>query len=189
MNRLTAFFRKLGLRQILTVFLASVLLFGSAACNSGVNAQGANPSNPAVQAGGANNPYKGGGDGYTNYKMSTDPKVGNAKAKSGRDQANLQLNESLLVAINDDSRLLYPGSETPAGRAEKQAEFPVITNKDFQRPEPGGETQRDPNLGDRVGERIDTVTEAVKDASKFVGEKADEAGRRPESQSNPALRD
>ncbi len=44
-------------RQILTVFFVGVtqVLF-STACN-GATAQG-NPNNPAVQAGGANNPYK-----------------------------------------------------------------------------------------------------------------------------------
>ena len=68
------FFKKIRLRQVLTVFLAGVLLVISTACNS-ANAQGANPINPPVQAGGANNPYKGGGDKYTDLKMSTDPKV------------------------------------------------------------------------------------------------------------------
>ena len=62
MNKLIAFFKKLQLRRSLTIFLASVLLIFSTACNSATNAQGANPDNPAVQAGGMNNPYKNGGE-------------------------------------------------------------------------------------------------------------------------------
>lgn len=186
MNKLTALFKKLRLRQILTIFLAGVFLIVSTAC-SGATTQGANPENPAVQAGGGNNPYKsGGGDTYTNLKMSTDPKVNTTKAKSQGDQANLERFQQL-IAIDKDSEMLYPGAETPAGRAEKQAELPIITPEDFRQPEPGGLNQRDPSLKERLENRIEKVQEAFKDASEFTKEKADEAGERPEFQSNPAL--
>ena len=186
MNRLTAFFKKLRLRQVLTVFLAGVLLIASTAC-SGATTQGANPNNPAVQAGGANNPYKsGGGDSYTDLNMSTDPKVNNTKAKSQPDQANLQLSLQL-IAANKEAELLYPGAETPAGRAEKEAGFPIKTSKDFLEPEPGGLNQRNPDLGERIENRIEEAQEAFKEAGSFLKDKADEAGERPEFQSNPAL--
>ncbi len=186
MNRLTTFFKKLRLRQILTVFLAGALLIVSTAC-SGATTQGANPNNPAVQAGGANNPYKSGGDAYTNLKMSTDPKVNTSKAKSQGDQANLEQSSQQLIATNKESGMLYPGAETPAGRAEKQAELPKITEKNFEQAKSGGLNQRNPSLGERAENRIEKVKEAFKDASKFTKEKADEAGERPELQSNPAL--
>ena len=67
MKGLKSLWKKLPVRQILTVFLAGILLIVSTAC-SGANAQGANPQNPPVQAGGANNPYKGGGDKYTKFR-------------------------------------------------------------------------------------------------------------------------
>ncbi len=189
MNRLMAFFKKLRLRQILTVFLAGVLLVVSTACNTG-NAQGARPNNLPVQAGGANNPYKSGGDGYTDLKMSTDPKVSNPKTKSGRDQANLQLNSNQLIAAdltrNKESELLYPGAEEPAGRALKEAQLPIITSEDFTKAEPGGLNQQNENLGERIQNRVETATEAFKKAGAFVKEKSDEAGERPEFQSNPA---
>ncbi|MBP5972627.1 hypothetical protein HW132_07760 [Brasilonema sp. CT11] len=70
------------------VFLAGVLLIVSTTCGSAANTQGANPENPAVQAGGANNPYKGQGDKYTEHKMSN----------PGRDQASSLLNSQLLMA-------------------------------------------------------------------------------------------
>jgi hypothetical protein len=184
---LTAFLKKLRLRQILTVFLAGVLLLISTAC-SGATTQGANPENPAVQAGGGNNPYKsGGGDGYTNLKVSTDPKVNTTKAKSQGDQANLELIPQHLIAINKDSEMLYPNAETPAGRAQKDAELPIKTPEDFQEPEPGGLNQRNPDLKERAENRLNEVKDAFKEASKFVKEKGDEAGQRPEFQSNPAL--
>jgi hypothetical protein len=186
MNRAIAFFKKLQLRQMLAVFLAGILLIFSTAC-SGANAQGANPNNPAVQAGGMNNPYKGGGDSYTNLKMSTDPKVTNTKAKSGRDQANLQLNSLQLIAATTEAEILYPGAEEPAGRAQKEAELPLITNKDFTEPEPGGLNQRNPDLGERVENRLEKVQGAFQEATGFLKEKADEAEQRPEFQRNPAL--
>lgn len=182
-NRLTAFLRKLRLRQILTVFLASVLLIAGTAC-SGATTQGANPNNPAVQAGGANNPYKSGGDGYTDLKISTDSKVSPTKAKPQRDQADLQLDSLYLIAAK--AELLYPGSETPAGRAEKEAELPIKTDKDFVEPKSGGLNQRNPDLGERVENRVEQAQEAFKDAASFVKNKADEAGQRPEV--NPALK-
>ncbi|MDZ8050516.1 MAG: DUF6658 family protein [Aulosira sp. ZfuVER01] len=190
MNRLTALLKKLRLRQILTVFLAGLLLIVSTAC-SGANAQGANPQNPAVQAGGANNPYKNGGDKYTSYRMSTDPKVTNSSSRNQRDQASLpEPSSPLLIATttgNRESEILYPGAETPAGRLQKEAELPLITEKNFQQPEPGGLIQREPNVGTRVKERLETVKETVQDASSFLKDKANEASARPELQKDPAV--
>ena len=184
MNGLIAFWKKLQLRQIVIVFFASFLLIASTAC-SGANDQGANPQNPAVQAGGANNPYKNGGDKYTNNNLSTDPKVNNTKANKG-DQASIQPSGQLLIAANDKSKILYPGAETPQGRAYKEGELPIITEKSF-RPESGGLNQRNPDLGERLKDRLEIVQEEVKDASGFLKEKADEANARPELQKNPAF--
>ncbi|MBE8999288.1 hypothetical protein IQ274_13930 [Nostoc sp. LEGE 12447] len=187
MNAVRVFLKQIRLRQILTIFLAGLLLIVSTAC-SGANAQGANPQNPAVQAGGANNPYKNGGDKYGNYRMSTDPKIANPKASQGSDQASLQPSLEFLIATADrESKILYPGAETPAGRINKEAELPLITDKDFRQPEPGGLIQNEPNVGDRVQDRLETVKETVEEASGFLKNKADEASRRPELQRNPAV--
>ena len=186
MNAVRVFLKKIRLRQILTIFLAGLLLIVSTAC-TGANAQGANPQNPAVQAGGANNPYKNGGDKYTNNRMSTDPKITNPKANQGSDQASLQPSSELLIATNRESEILYPGAETPAGRAQKEAELPIITDKDFQQPEPGGLIQNEPNIGNRVQDRIETVKENVEKASGFLQDKGDEAAARPELEPNPAV--
>jgi hypothetical protein len=182
-NRLIAFFKKVQLRKVLTIFFVGILLIASTAC-SGANAQGANPNNPAVQAGGANNPYKGGGDKYLNQKMSTDAKVSNHKG----DHSSLLLNSQPLVASsNKDSELLYPGAETPEGRGYKEDNLPIVTQKNFQKPEPGGLIQNSDDVGARAKERIDTVTSAVGKASEFLQEKSAEAGERPELKRNPAV--
>lgn len=188
MNRLINVWKELRLRQILTVFIAGLLLIISTACTQ-ANAQGANPKNPAVQAGGANNPYKNGGDAYVNSRFSTDPKINNSSSRKQRDQANLPINSQLLVATNAnrDNEILYPGAETPAGRIVKENELPIIREEDFQNPEPGGLIQREPNLGTRIQERLETVKESVGEASKFLQDKADEASNRPELQKNPAV--
>ncbi|WP_414570493.1 DUF6658 family protein [Nostoc sp. CCY 9925] len=184
MNAVITFLKKLRLRQILTIFLVGLLLIVSTACSTG-DAQGANPQNPAVQAGGANNPYKNGGDKYT--RSSTDSKT-SAKTNYGRDQASLEPS-LLLIATNvgnRDSEILYPGAETPVGRIKKEAQLPLITEENFQQPEPGGLIQNEPSVGSRVKERLGTVKETVEEASGFLKDKADEAGARSELQKNPA---
>ncbi|WP_414542804.1 DUF6658 family protein [Nostoc sp. CCY0012] len=187
MNSVIAFWKKLKLRQILTIFMAGLLLIVTTAC-SGANPQGANPNNPAVQAGGANNPYKNGGDNYTKYHMTTDPKVIDAEGEKGNNRASLQSDFSVLIAAHKDSGILYPGAETPAGRLQKERELPIITEKDFQRPEAGGFIQREPSVGTRIQERIETVQDSVQEASDFLTDKAEEASNRPELQPNPAVR-
>lgn len=74
MSKLMSFFKQLNLRRIVTVFLAGLSLVLLTACNNG-DVRGARPNNAPVQMGGQNNPHKAGGDSYTNYKMSTDPRV------------------------------------------------------------------------------------------------------------------
>ncbi|WP_066378297.1 MULTISPECIES: DUF6658 family protein [unclassified Anabaena] len=181
MKSLISLWKKLRPRQVLTVFLASLLLIFSTACTQ-ANPQGSNPRNPAVQAGGANNPYKNGGDNYTKYRMSTDPKV-----HQGNDSASLEINPQVLIAANRESEILYPGAETPTGRVLKEGELPIITEEDYKQPKPGGLIQREPDVGTRIQERIGTVQENIKEASGFIKEKADEASARPELQKNPAV--
>ena len=182
MKHLTAFFKKLRLRQILTVVLAGTLLVVTSACNNG-DSLGARPQNPPVQMGGNNNPHSNGGDGYTNYKMSTDPKV--SKTANPRDRADFQILSNQLIATSD-SEILYPGAETPAGRAAKEKQLPIKTSEDF---EFSGNGERQPiiNRSDPNAGILEGITEEFKEASSFIKDKSDEAGQRPEMQSNPAL--
>jgi hypothetical protein len=190
-NTVTSFFKRLRigqfLSQFLTVFMAGVLLFTSTACNSG-DVRGARPENPPVQMGGMNNPHKAGGDGYTNYQMSTDPKVNQSPAKAEKNRADLLiLGDRLLAsttAESNSSKLLYPGSapmetdkfdlelggdktllEAPDGQ-------PVKAQPVFDRSDP------DANILERVGA-------AFKDASGFLKDSAEDAKESSVTKLNP----
>ncbi len=178
MDNMIAFWKKLKLRQFVVIFVAGLLLIVTTAC-SGANPQGLKPQNPAVQA--------GGGDKYTKYRMSTDTKAINSEEKKEIQRASSQSDLQLLIAISRDSEILYPGADTPQGRVEKEKELPIITDKNFQRPAPGGLIQREPDIGTRIQERVETVQDSVKEASGFLQEKAKEANSRPELQKNPAV--
>jgi hypothetical protein len=152
-KKLTNFFKKLRLRQILTVFLAGMALFITTACNSG-DINGARPNNPPVQAGGQNNPMKAGGDGYTD-KTSTDASVnGNAT------------NYSTLPLIAANDELLYPGSTGD----KKLPEVPPSSKQPL----------KDGNSNNNTLER---VGEAFKDASSFITDKEDKTDSRSEPES------
>jgi hypothetical protein len=72
MKYLTSFFNRLQLKKAIAILAIGFTLFFAVACSN--NTQGARPNNPPVQAGGANNPYKGSGDSYTSYRQQTPPK-------------------------------------------------------------------------------------------------------------------
>ncbi|HEY9672393.1 MAG TPA: DUF6658 family protein [Waterburya sp.] len=163
MKKLMAFFKQLRLSQLLTAFLATVVLFVGTACNSG-DVRGARPDNPPVQAGGANNPYKAGGDTRTNYNLSPDPKVSSNAAMSQ------------LIAASD--KIQYPsGDEITGSPADEQHELPIINQKNFEAPEPGGQIQRESSVGDRIKDRLGTVKETFGEASEFVREDTREGAK------------
>ena len=77
------------------------------------------------------------GVNYSNVdNYTTDPTVKQTPDKTSTNRASLD-RYSLLVAANSEG-ILYPGAETPAGRAQKETELPIKSAKDFQQPEPGG---------------------------------------------------
>ena len=176
MQKLTALFKKLNIHQILGVFIAGAILFFTTACSSG-DQQGARPTNPPVQAGGMNNPHKNGGDGYTEYRVAPN-------SSSGSDRADLQLISEQLIALNNDTdaRLIYPGDNASESVIKNNAQGKIT---DIEKPQPGGLIQRESNIGERIGDRLETVKEAFEDATSFVKDKADEASDRPELNANP----
>lgn len=183
MKQITDFIKKLQLGKILTVLLAGIVLFVTTACNSG-DVRGARPDNPPVQAGGMNNPHKGGGDGYTNYKMSPDA---NAKDQTRRDQANLtEFNQLIAANYDSESGLLYPGAETPVGRIEKEQELRKITDKGASAQIPA-ERQRVFDRSNPNEKLLERASGAFNEASEFIKDKTDEALQRPEMKQNPAL--
>ncbi|HEY9635614.1 MAG TPA: DUF6658 family protein [Coleofasciculaceae cyanobacterium] len=179
MKRLTNFFKQLRFSQILTVFLATVVLFMGTACNSG-DVRGARPDNPPVQMGGSNNPYKSGGDTNTNYNTSPDPKVSGKSNKS----ADLHIISNQLIASQET---LYPGADKQLKRPEVEKALPKITLEDFETSEPGGQIQREGSIGERIQDRLSTVKETVDKASEFLNEGADKALEGNEKVDNPGL--
>lgn len=170
MKALFSSIKLVSLRKIVTAALFSLLLIITTACAS-ADTQAANPNSQPVQMGGANNPYSNGGDKFT-------------RNEKGRGQASL--NSGSQRVASRDAELLYPGAETPQGRVQKEAEMPIITEKDIK-PKPGGLIQREEGIGERIKDRVETVKESVEDASAFLKDKAGEASERPELKPNPAV--
>lgn len=173
MRKISVYLKQLRIHKILTVCLATVVLFISTGCNSG-NAVGARPDNPPVQAGGANNPYKNGGDTNTNFKISPDPKLKEQSASTQGKRAEIQIISNSLIASQEDG-LLYPGAESPTQRPEVEKSLPIKTLKDFETSQPGGQIQREDDFGDRVQDRLGAVKESFDKASDFINEGAKEA--------------
>ena len=170
MKKLTVFLKQLRLSQLLTVFLATVVLFIGTACNSG-DVRGARPDNPPVQMGGGNNPYKYGGDSNTNFNLSPDPKVSTQGTKADRNRADLQIISNQLIA-SKEAEILYPGGEQSSNRAELEKALPKKTLEDFEKPEPGGLIQRESSISDRVQDRLGAVKETFDKASGAIQEGA-----------------
>ena len=187
MNTVTAFFKRLRIGQLLTVLMAGLLLFTSTACNAG-DVRGARPENPPVQMGGMNNPHKAGGDGYTDYQMSTDPKVNQSPAKVEKNRADLSiLGETLLAsttAESNSSKLLYPGSapmETDKFDLQLGGDKAVLET-------PDGQPTKSQPVFDRSNpdaKILERVGAAFKDASGFLNDSAEDAKESSVTKLNP----
>ncbi|HEY9823136.1 MAG TPA: DUF6658 family protein [Candidatus Sericytochromatia bacterium] len=132
MNKVIAWLKSSRLKQILTVFLAGILVFVSTACNGAVSAKSA-------------------------------------------DQVK-------------KVRTIYPGAETPAKRTDVEKALPQINQEDFSKSKPGGQIQRQEDLGDRVENRLSTVKKSFDKASEFINQDAKEALDRHENVPKPGLR-
>lgn len=132
MNKLIAWLKRSRIKQVLTVFLAGLLVFVSTACNGAVSAKNAEQVK----------------------KVKT----------------------------------IYPGAETPAKRTDVERALPKIDERDFEKSEPGGQIQRDSDLGDRVENRLKTVKKTFDKASEFIKDDAEEALDRHENVGKPGLR-
>ena len=166
---MNSFFKKLG--RILTVFVLGAALLFTTACNNG-DLRGARPENPPVQMGGGNNPYKRGGDGYTNYKMSTDARAkDSSKLRSSNDSlilGELIADRGIQSNAND---LLYPGANAtttsnpdlgPRGAAVKPEPIPAPRQEVINRGDP------DEKILEKIGQQFE-------DASAFIKDSFDEA--------------
>lgn len=185
MNKIKAVLKQLQFDKLVVAFLLGAVLFVTTACNTG-NEVGARPNNPPVQMGGQNNPYKAGGDGYTQYKASPDPKINRTSDRTNNrtnNQANNQASDRAslgqpfdqLIATNHQSNgsdgLLYPGSRE-AKSARSVDDF-VSPERKAQLQDPGQiPAQRQPvfDRSDPNAKLLEKVGQTFKDASRFVRE-------------------
>ncbi|NJN86540.1 MAG: hypothetical protein HC881_09790 [Leptolyngbyaceae cyanobacterium SL_7_1] len=164
--------------KLLTVFLLGMtLLVTTVACNPG-NELGARPDNLPVQLGGQNNPHKMGGDGYTEYKMSTDPSV------TKGNQSSLMPSIDQLIASSQvaegGSGLLYPGSgdvesvnsKDDFANTETQrklnspAQIPAVKQPIVNRADP------DSQILEKVGEHFEDASEFILDPAENSSDRA-----------------
>lgn len=187
MNKLFSFFKQLRLGQIIPIVIVGAALFLTTACNSG-NMQGARPQNPPVQMGGNNNPHKRGGDGYTNYRMSTDPAV-NQTSKQG-DRASLSFSSNSLIANSgiesNASDLLYPGA---GATKTKNPDIGPVNSEILKRDAQQIPARRQVSIdrSDPNENILEKTGEAFKDASEFLTDMSESAAEHPEMQRNPAF--
>lgn len=176
MNNVTDFLRQLRLGKLLVAAVATLVLFTTTACNTPSNDLGARPLNPPVQMGGSNNPHKAGGDGYSEYKMSTDRAAVNKRAS---------LSNGQLIATSGGTELQYPGTEDSgsAGAGRNQDKIRQEMVKDAQRipAEPQNVIDRS-NPRERI---LEKTGQAFQDASGFLKDSGKEAVDRPLVQPNP----
>lgn len=171
MKKIVSFLKSLHLRQILSVLVIGTVLLFTTACNSG-DIRGARPDNPPVQAGGNNNPHSMGGDGYTNYKSSTDPSVNRSNQHS--DASLIQSLGNTLIATSaadyDSSDILYPGAKGETGVQGQR----LYTEKDGTRQLPA-RRQESINRSDPDEGIMESIGEQFKDASQFLKDNSDSA--------------
>jgi len=128
-----------------------------------------------------------GGDGYTDYKMSTDPNMNSARSNSlVKKQAHLLKATCTLVADlgvkSNSSDPIYGSSDLSqaanleVGSVQQQSlpPLPNLRQPMIDRAEP------DSKVFERAGE-------AIQDASAFLKDTAKAANVRPESKANPAI--
>ncbi|WP_052055685.1 DUF6658 family protein [Myxosarcina sp. GI1] len=167
MQKIANFSKKLRLSKLLTTFVLGIVILFTTACNSG-NDLGARPENPPVQLGGQNNPHKGGGDDYTQYKVPTDPRL------ETDDRASLlqPLETAIATDIPDktDEGLLYPNTTSSKS---------LYSNDDFVSPERKKELldpkqipapKQQPNLdrSDPNARLLEKTGQMFEDASDFL---------------------
>jgi hypothetical protein len=182
MNTLRNFFTKTQLDRILTVILLMIILLTTTSCNRG-DEFGARPNNPPVQLGGNNNPHKG-GDGYTQYKVDTDPRL-----KKDGDSANLRqffdraigFRPGFAIATTKPSTtapektegILYPGnSGQPDSLRNKDDFYSLEEQKELMSPNNFPEKKQPQiNRADPNAKILEKTGNMFKDASEFLGDR------------------
>lgn len=183
MKRIRGWLKKWQPSKILTALLLGAVLVLASACNTG-DRLGARPHNPPVQMGGQNNPHKAGGDGYTNYQMTTDPNLKSSADRPLNNRASgyYSLNQSIATqgVESSNSRVLYPGNN-PSYRAAElkiRQKFMGAPSLDPAIPQTlvNGSVERsygDRSVLERAGQTFKDASQFLSDPVKTAGESAD----------------
>jgi hypothetical protein len=171
MRKIKDFLKNLQLQRIFTAFLLLTVLLITTACNSG-DEFGARPDNLPVQMGGNNNPHKG-GDGYTQYKVDTDPRL-------NKDSTSLMPFFDRAIAAQPPSKtapekkegILYPGnSGQPDALRNKDDFYSAKEQKELMNPSQFPEkAQTQINRADPDAKILEKTGNMFKDASEFLGD-------------------
>lgn len=180
MNRITTFLKKLHLDKILTVFLAGLVLLVATACNNGTD-MGARPNNPPVQMGGNNNPHTMGGDGYSEYKMSTD-----SKAMKGK-QSSLSTGLLLASVKSNASDLLYPSPDRTESKSPDIGPVGAKGKQQLVKDATGFPVPRQPVTNPAENETLERAGQAIKDASGFLKDVGETFTDRAGAVANPGI--
>lgn len=178
MNRLTAFVKKIRLGQILTVFLAGILVLVSTACNRTDVLAGktSDQIREEVPSGATTSVYKGGMNDYSDE----DPRdktvtAAEAKAQLLKEQAQHRIDTKSSNNVGENVRRV--GDEGPdkldqiGGKVNEDAGAVKRNAQEFGENTKKGLT----NIKDNTREGLKGAKDIVKEATGGVREKADDA--------------
>lgn len=177
MNRLISWLKSIRLERIVAVFLASILLMVTTACNNGVQAKTADDVKASnlrkeVPSGAVSSPYEGGMNDYSDVDPRKNSTEANAKAKGLVDNAQRNIDEKSI--------------DSPEQYVENYRSGTPLD-------------QRVRNLGEDIGESAKDVTNQaakgqkenarnIQNATQSAANKADQASNAATSKANEAAK-
>lgn len=192
MNRVISWVKSIRLSQIITVFLSSILLFVSSACNStGVLAKTADQVREEVPKGALTSPYKGGMNDYSDVDPRQDTSRAEAKAKELIDNAEGNIQKS---ANNFDQYSRNYQSGTPLGERvrrlgeDAKSSADEVTEGVAKGTQRGIENLKDnaQNTAEGTKRTAENVKENTKDAGRDLATGAKRAADKLTGNTNPA---
>lgn len=177
MNRLTAFIKKIRLGQLLTVFLAGILVFVSTAC-SGTDVMAGKTSDQIreeVPSGAVTSEYKGGMNDYSDVDpRNQDMTKTEAKAKMLKDQAQRRIDTKASSNVGENVRRVAdegPDKLKQAGDKLKEDVREAKQNAD----DFGKNTQKGiANVKENTREGLKGGKEVVKEATEGAKDRVQE---------------
>ena len=168
MNQITARMKSIRLGRILTVFLSTMLILVSTACNSGgVLAKNADQVREEVPGGAVTSPYKGGMNDYSDVDPRKDTSEAQAKAKSLIDSTKRQVIDQTDDVGTNTKRILDKKGENARDfgqnvkeNAEDLGDKVKSSAQDFVK----GTRQGTENIKDNTGDAVRGTRRAAEDA-------------------------